>query len=78
MREIKFSNSHDASMYNKGYEQGRADERSKAVLQAFKWLMRMDIIDCDGCDYQSECTNRNMNCYEVMAEHFLESLKSAK
>ena len=33
MREIRFINSHDASIYNKGYEQGRADERDRIVKE---------------------------------------------
>lgn len=33
MREIRFKNSQDASMYNKGYEQGRADKYQEIVSQ---------------------------------------------
>lgn len=56
----------------------RADAIADIVPKAFEWLMAMDIIDCDGCDYTSECPNRNMNCFDVMAEKFLEQLKEEK
>jgi len=48
------------------------------VLKAFEWQRRMDVIDCDGCDYQDECVERDMNCYDLMTEKFFEQLKENK
>ena len=52
------------------------EEHDKQIVKkAYEWLMNMDIINCDGCNYQSECLNNNENCFDVMAKKFFEEQK---
>ena len=49
MREIRFKNSQDASMYNKGYEQGRADAIDELLEK---------MRPCENCpSYPNECNH---------------------
>lgn len=63
MREIRFKNSQDASMYNKGYEQGKADMLDKIIL-AEKSKFYCDELSC----------NEFKNCSDCMVK-YLEELK---
>lgn len=64
MREIRFKNSQDASMYNKGYEQGRAD----AIEECRKILLN----DCD-CK-KDRAVEDETDCVNCMAKR-MEKLK---
>lgn len=52
MRKIRFSNAHDATMYNKGYEQGRTDVIDAVVDEViFPLLDEYDIHLWEHIDY---------------------------
>ena len=49
MRGIRFKNSHDASMYNKGYEQGISYDRERIVSELEKieeHCLEMSDLQC--------------------------------
>lgn len=66
MREIKFKNSQDASMYNKGYEQGGED----AIDEFANWLVEQGILG-NRCIADGEITDYG----KVYAKKYKEQLK---
>ena len=72
MREIRFSNFHDASMYNKGYEQGRADEREK-VIKEYKSNLKEDVLA--RAKYYSEHSDKiNAEVFNYATDTFVQAL----
>lgn len=75
MREIRFSNSHDASMYNKGYEQGKADaidEILNRVEHEEKWLFA--CYRTNRCEYKEN----DVNLAFESIKHKIKQLKEQK